>query len=224
MKPITLSYSSLSLFRECPRCFWLDKVKGIKRPDTIFPSLPSGMDGVIKKYFDKYRSKGELPPELKGKIKGKLFSNQALLEEWRNWRKGLRYTDKKTGVSLMGALDDCLIHDKHYLPLDYKTRGYPAKEDTAGYYQHQLDIYTLLLQENGYETNGCAYLVFYHPLEHNDGGKITFHLHPVEVETDQKRALNLLREAASVLSRDTCPPADSECGFCGWAKQVGRLR
>ena len=124
----------------------------------------------------------------------------------------------------MGALDDCLIHDKHYLPLDYKTRGYPIKEDTADYYQHQLDLYTFLLQENGYETEGCAYLVFYHPLEHNDGGQVTFHLHPVAVETDRRRALKLLRDAAAVLGSESCPAASSECGYCTWAKEVGRLR
>ena len=63
------------------------------------------MDGIIKKYFDRYRTTGQLPPELRGKVKGKLFSDQAVLNGWRNWRKGLRYKDKKTGVSLMGALD-----------------------------------------------------------------------------------------------------------------------
>ena len=31
---------------ECPRCFWLQIVKNIKRPQGIFPSLPSGMDQV----------------------------------------------------------------------------------------------------------------------------------------------------------------------------------
>ena len=58
------SPSSLSLLKECPKCFWLHFNKGIKRPDTIFPSLPSGMDGILKKHFDFFMEKGELPPEL----------------------------------------------------------------------------------------------------------------------------------------------------------------
>ena len=61
-----LSPSTLNVFLDCPRCFWLDKVKNIKRPRGIFPSLPSGMDRAIKVHFDSFRTKGILPPELKG--------------------------------------------------------------------------------------------------------------------------------------------------------------
>lgn len=81
-RKIMLSPSTLNLYLECPRCFWLDKIKGIKRPRGIFPSLPSGMDLVIKNYFDKYRLKGELPEEIKNKIKGKLFPDMETLKKW----------------------------------------------------------------------------------------------------------------------------------------------
>ena len=53
-----LSPSQLGLFKECPRCFWMGKVKGIGRPRGIFPSLPGGMDNVIKPHFDRYRAAG----------------------------------------------------------------------------------------------------------------------------------------------------------------------
>ena len=46
----------------------------------IFPSLPSGMDLILKKHFDSFMKKGELPPELKefnGSVK--LFDNVELL-------------------------------------------------------------------------------------------------------------------------------------------------
>ena len=48
-----LSPSSLNLFLECPKCFWLRMKMGVHRPMGPFPSLPSGMDGLIKTYFDK---------------------------------------------------------------------------------------------------------------------------------------------------------------------------
>ncbi len=44
----TLSPSSLNLMEECPRCFWLEKHKVWKRPSSVFPSLPSGMDNILK--------------------------------------------------------------------------------------------------------------------------------------------------------------------------------
>lgn len=52
-----LSPSSLNLMLECPRCFWLQLVKKEKRPDTPFPSLPSGMDKVLKEHFDRFMEK-----------------------------------------------------------------------------------------------------------------------------------------------------------------------
>jgi len=31
--------------------------KGIKRPEGVFPSLPSGMDIILKKHFDTFRDR-----------------------------------------------------------------------------------------------------------------------------------------------------------------------
>ncbi len=42
-----ISPSSLNLFLECQRCFWLQLVKKEIGPDTPFPNLPSGMDKQI---------------------------------------------------------------------------------------------------------------------------------------------------------------------------------
>ncbi|MCX5657477.1 MAG: hypothetical protein NTZ48_04540, partial [Candidatus Omnitrophica bacterium] len=153
MNKIRLSPSALNLFLDCPRCFWLEKVKGIKRPRGIFPSLPGGMDSVIKVYFDRYRIKGELPPEIKGKVEGKLIPEEKTLKKWRSWRStDLCYEDKAINASLSGALDDCLIEEGFYIPLDYKTRGYELKEGSENYYQVQLDCYCLMLESKGYRT------------------------------------------------------------------------
>jgi len=102
-KPIRLSPTTgLNLFKECSRCFWLHYNERVKRPRGIFPSLPGGMDLVIKKYFDEYR--GSLPPELEGKIKGVLMPDVNLMNKWRNWRTGLEYEDKELNAVLFGAL------------------------------------------------------------------------------------------------------------------------
>ena len=150
MRTLYLSPSRLSLFTDCPRCFWLD-VKGIrKRPTGIFPSLPSGMDSILKKYFDTFRCKDCLPPELEGKLEGKLFGDIGKLDVWRNCFKGLEYFDGKSGIGLRGALDDLFVTgDGFHVPLDFKTRGYPLKEDTHEHYQDQMNIYSFLLEENG---------------------------------------------------------------------------
>jgi hypothetical protein len=60
----TISATSLGLLEDCPRCFWLQFNRGVKRPAGIFPSLPSGMDRILKAHFDRFRDAGTLPPEL----------------------------------------------------------------------------------------------------------------------------------------------------------------
>ncbi|KKM75421.1 hypothetical protein LCGC14_1390370, partial [marine sediment metagenome] len=93
---------------------------------------------MIKKYFDRYR--GTLPPEIEGKVEGSLMPDIKLMGKWRNWRSGLEYHDKELDAVLFGALDDCLIDDDLYIPLDYKTRGSTPKYGSSErYYQTQLD-------------------------------------------------------------------------------------
>lgn len=215
-RPLTLSASTLSLFKECPRCFWLQFVKGIHRPATIFPSLPGGMDGVIKMYFDKYRARG-LPPEIKGKVEGKLLKDQELLNRWRSRAGGLWYEDKKLGVRLMGLLDDCLVDRNVYIPLDYKTRGYPPRDDSSRFYEHQLDIYTFLLKENGHKTKSLGYLVYFWPEEVQEKGMVQFVVEPKQMETDPARAYKLFVDAVMTL-RGGVPARHSTCGFCSWGE------
>src|SRR3989344_4288652 len=144
-KPLRLSPTSgLNLYNDCTRCFWLHYNGRVPRPRGIFPSLPGGMDLVIKDYFDEYR--GALPPELQGRIKGDLMKDVNLMNQWRNWRTGLEYFDKQRNAVLFGALDECLVHDGKYVPLDYKTRGSAPNDGySERYYQTQLDAYALML-------------------------------------------------------------------------------
>ena len=211
---IRLSPSALNLFLDCPRCFWLDKNKGIKRPRGIFPSLPGGMDLVIKKYFDIYRLKNDLPPEIKGKVAGQLFANMAVLEKWRNWRNSdLCYEDKDSKAVLIGALDDCLTDDGRYIPLDYKTRGSELIEDPRKYYQNQLDCYCLMLEHSGFKTKGLAYLVYYWPEEVCQEGVVKFHVEPIKIETDIESAKKTIREAVKLLSL-AMPQSNPNCEYC----------
>lgn len=181
------------------------------------PSLPQGMDGLIKKYFDKYREQGKLPPEIEG-IEGKLFSDMELLRKWRNWRTGLAYIDEELDAKLTGALDDCLITDEgKFIPLDYKTRGYEAKVDSHKYYQHQLDIYTFLLDENGYSTKDVGYLVYFHPINIEEGGAVTFEVTPKRLDTSKERGKKLFREAAELI-QGSVPLHHSTCKYCSWAE------
>lgn len=227
MDKIMLSPSALNLFEDCPRCFWLEKREKIRRPRGIFPSLPGGMDLAIKAYFDGYRAKGELPPELRGRVRGKLFEDMKLLDVWRSWKlTDLHHADSSLNAVLSGALDDCLVDDGLHIPLDYKTRGFELKEDSTGYYQTQLDSYCLILESSGFGTAGIAYLVYYWPKEVGENGMVRFHVQPMEVKTDSAAAKRLFEDAVNLLRFDIPPNPSAECEYCGnieRRKMRGRL-
>lgn len=214
MKKITLSPSSLSLFLECPRCFWLQIIKGKRRPNGIFSSLPSGMDRVIKRYFDNCRKKGIFPDI---EIKGKLFDDMEKLNLWRNNWKGLTYEDEKSGIILKGAIDDLIVTENNkFVPVDFKTRGFPLKENTSEYYQHQMDLYCFLLEKNGMETPGYAYLVFYHPVLCRGNGMVFFEVDVVMMETDKDRGKKIFEDAVELLLQGYEPEPNPDCEWCRW--------
>ena len=209
-----LSLSSLNLMQECPRCFWLDKHDTWKRPSGVFPSLPSGMDKILKIHFDKFMKKGKMPPELCEKMECKnlkLFDDENLLLIWRNNLKGISWTDKEGNI-LHGSIDNLLVKGKKLIVLDYKTRGFPLKEDTADRSQNQLNLYNFLLQKNGYETEDFAFLLFYYPKEVLETGEIIFENQLVKMPVDIKNAEALWKKAIKLLNSE-CP---EEC--CEWCE------
>ncbi len=211
-----LSPSSLNLMGECPRCFWLDKHKLWKRPSSIFPSLPSGMDSILKTHFDNFRDRGLLPPELCQNDHCqnlKLFDNKDLLRTWRNNLQGIRWKDKDGNI-LFGAVDNIMTNGEKLIVLDYKTRGFALKEDSHEYYQNQLDLYNFLLQKNGYETEDYAFLLFYFPKTVLETGEIIFENVLKKINVNPKNAENLFNSAITLLNED-CPKKT-----CTWCEAV----
>ena len=207
---LRLSASTLKLYLECPRCFWLHLNKGIERPRGPFPSLPSGMDRVLKGYFETYRTKGTLPPLIDRQLRGTLMKDALTLG----------FTDASLQARLWGKLDDCLIlDDGRHAPLDHKTRA-SAPEDaryTEKYYKFQMEVYSLLLERNGYPISKTAYVIYYYPLDGDlhDGFPFGIAIH--EIATDPAAAYEVFRAARQVLA-SPLPPSSDACAFCRWLK------
>lgn len=192
MFEVRLSPSKLSLL-ECPRCFYDANHSKFERPRGIFPSLPGGMDLVVKAYADRFRVTGKLPPELEGQVPvgSTLYGDTVKLQLWRHWRTGLtcqveipeeRIEGKPLVeggeatppvfypaalVTLIGAIDDLLVTPSTqgmlHNPFDTKTKGSEPKDSGTKYYQTQLDCYELMLQEEGLPTSGKGYLWYFWP-------------------------------------------------------------
>ena len=225
-KPIQLSPNSLNLYYECPLCFWLDKSQGIKRPQPYPYALNAAVDLLLKEEFDEYRKKGELHPLLAAyNIPAKLFSNQKLLDEWRNNFKGIRYYDSALAATLFGAVDDVLeFSDGKLAPLDYKSTGskVPTLYDR---FQLQMDIYTFLLEKNGYKTAGKGCLAFY-VVDKENGfkDKLPFKKEIQMIDTDSSYVQKLFEEAVNFLYKEAPLVHNADCQYGQWLKSIEQLK
>ncbi len=215
-KFITVSPSIVGYLSECPRCLWLHYNEDIKRPRGAFPSLPDGMDEILKKYFDQFRVQKKLPPELESKVNGYLFDDFEKLEIWRNinfGKGGLSAEFPEYSIRLRGAIDELLVsEDGRYIPLDFKTRGYPTKEDTHQHYQHQLDCYALLFEKNDLPPADFGYLLFFWP-EYYQNQTVYFQFELIKIEIKPNRARELLKKVKDLID-GPIPPSHSTCEYC----------
>jgi hypothetical protein len=209
----TLSPSHLRLYRECKRCFWLLLKEGKKRPSSIYPSLPYGIGQALARRFDYYRDKGQVPRELR-QVPGIKLCDHPLMALWRDYRKGIRYKDEQ-GNLLLGSVDDVLQLDEQLLVLHYVTRGFPAKEETAKYYQDKLNMYTFLLQKSGFPVAAYAYLLFYYPKDVNWQGDIWFRKELLKIPVSVQDAEKLFMDALEMLDKGL-PEKTLGCEWCEW--------
>ncbi|MDO8496792.1 MAG: PD-(D/E)XK nuclease family protein [bacterium] len=216
---LKISRSGLKLFLDCPRCFWLDLHHKIKRPPGYPFTLSIAVDYLVKKEFDTYREKGQLPPVLKnaGIKDAKLFSGPEL-SEWRNNFKGISYFEEGLNAYLYGAVDDVLeFSDGSLGVIDYKSSG--AKEITIyDDYQKQMDVYNYILRQKGHETYPEAFFVFYKVIKEGETGfanalKFTEEVRSVKVNAEW---VGPTFEAAVELARSENPPASGTSGKHGY--------
>lgn len=217
---IKLSPNSLNLYLECPHCFWLEKKMGIRRPPPYPYALNSAVDTLLKEEFDEYRSKNEAHPLLiEHNIPAKLFTNQSLLNQWRSNFSGIRYYDSQINATLFGAVDDVLeFEDGKLAPLDYKSTGSKVA-NVYDRFQIQMDIYTYLLEKNGFKTPRKGYLAFY--IVDKENGfidRLPFRKELHTIDTNPDDVYDLFKEAVSVLRMAAPPSHNPDCKFSQWFK------
>src|SRR5688572_2130089 len=104
--PFRVSRSKIELFKQCPRCFWLDSRLGIKRPDGPPFNINKAIDELFKKEFDSYRAKQQPHPlQLEFKVDAIPYHHDQL-NQWRENFVGVQYHHKPTNLLIFGAVDD----------------------------------------------------------------------------------------------------------------------
>lgn len=225
-KHFQLSPNSLNLFLECPHCFWLDKRMGIKRPQPFPYALNAAVDQLLKQEFDSYRAKGEPHPLLiERNIDAKLFPNQYMLNQWRSNFVGIRYHDVDLNATLFGAVDDVLeFPDGKVAPLDYKSTG-SSVPNVYDRFQLQMDVYTFLLEKNGFQTPRKGYLAFYVVDKKNGfNDRLPFKKELQEIDTNPSDVMTLFRDAVLVLRKEVPPPHSEDCDFGYWLEEASKFK
>lgn len=214
------SPSGLYSFIDCKACFWIEQHYG--RKPSIPLRLNDAVDEKLKARFDYFRNLKTLPPEILEKLPGyKLFPDQEQLDDWRNWRKGLEYINKKAGYALSGALDEIMIDPKgNWVPTDYKSSGDPPKEDKQKYYRLQLNAYGLILESLRHTIADVAYLLHYYPKMRNSRSlEMSLISHVDKVELNLADFKKTLGEMVKFLE-SKFPGYNEECKTCSWLKKI----
>ena len=209
---IWLSHTSIELLERCPKCFWLSTVKKIRQPEGIQSRLAGRFDRVIKNYFNTFRDKEELPPLVSKELSGKL---QNPFQETYFYQHNDKY-------GFYGKLDECLIESNGlYTPVDFKTASSdPTNKEILSAYQHQMDEYVFLLQQNRLKTSGYGYLIFFFPdmcESVHDGFPMVIKIHKVTARSEDVKGR--IDRAIQVLEHDI-PESSSDCPFCNWMQEA----
>lgn len=225
---IKISRSKIELFLECPRCFYLDVVKKVKRPPGFPFTLNNAVDALLKKEFDKHRQEGtQHPIQIEFGIDA-IPSNHEMIDKWRqSMYHGIVYIDEEKGLHIYGGLDDLWVNSNgEYHVVDYKAtaKDKPVTElaEWTIIYKRQMEMYQWLLRKNGLKVSSTAYFVYCTGDISADGfdNKLQFHSHLIPYEVDDSWIEKVIEEIHNCLQSPKVPAKSDSCPYCGFYKRL----
>lgn len=212
---IKLSRSKLDLFLQCPRCFWLEMNKGVKRPPPAPYTINSAIDALLKQEFDIYRKDGTPHYLIKRYNINAIPYKCDQINTWRNNFTGVQVKHAPTDFLVYGAVDDVWINPEgELIVVDYKATG---ARDYKIYdnYKRQMDIYQWLLLQNGYKVSKIGYFLFAKVNKEGGfaNGKLSFDLFLEPEEGDSAWVEGALLNARKTLD-GLLPEPNQDCSYC----------
>lgn len=226
-----LSRSKIDFFLECPRCFYMDNKMGTKRPGFPSFNLNIAVDELFKKEFDVHREAGTKHPLLeKYNIDAVPFQHKNM-DLWRDNFEGIETTDKETGITISGAVDDIWVTPSGSLIVaDYKATSKDGRIEQLGdspwekQYARQLGVYRWLLEQNGFTVEETGYLVYANADKAVDAfdDRLIFETTLVPVKTEVDWITDTLDAIKECLESDTIPPIGESCEYCPYREAMGK--
>jgi hypothetical protein len=229
--PFKISRSKLSNFLNCKRCFYLDRVIGLKEPSMPGWSLNITVDELLKKEFDQYRKNQKPHPIMISHNLNFVPFQHKDLDMWRNsLNGGISYLDKKTNLIIHGGIDDIWfdLKEKKLIVVDYKAQStnYPVQvysylnSEWHSGYKLQMDIYVHILRKMNFEVSDISYFYVCNGIKSNDefNNKIEFNATLVPYKVNTSWIEGKLHEMKDVLNLDSPPDVVSTCEKCAYLK------
>lgn len=229
-EPFLISRSRLEKFLECPRCFYLEMKRGIKRPSMPGFTLNMAVDALMKKEFDFYRSDRSSHPLMKAYgIKAIPFQHPEM-DNWRNNFKGVRYHHQPTNFIIYGAVDDIWQDEEgNLIVVDYKatsTNEVISLDDRYRQsYKRQVEIYQWLLRQNGFPVSDLSYFVYANGLKDKEAfdGQLEFKVEVIPYRGDDGWVEDAIESAHRCLVSETIPQSDPECEYCQYHQKLSQV-
>ncbi len=222
---IKLSRIKIDLFVECPRCFYLDMVKKIKRPQVTPLNLNNAVDTLLKREFDIHRAAGTKHP-LQIQFGIDAFpSNHPQMNAWRqSMTAGVIHIDTEKEFHLHGGIDD-LWEDRNgvYYVVDYKatSKNEPVVklEFWMKGFKRQVEIYQWLLRKNGLNVSDTAYFVYCNGDRTAEAfdNCIRFYCHIIPYKGNDKWIDSTLDKIYQCLHSSKIPEPGANCDYCNYA-------
>lgn len=165
LTPYKVSRSKIELYKQCPRCFWLDVRYKITRPNSPPFNINKTIDELFKKEFDVHRAAGTAHPiMIKNNVKAVPFRHEKL-DEWRHNFTGVTTLHKPTNLHVFGAIDDVWVNEAgELIVVDYKAtskdKPVSIESDWQISYKRQIETYQWLLRANGFTVSNTGYFVY----------------------------------------------------------------
>lgn len=222
--PFKISRSKLELSIECPRCFYLDRVRGVGRPPGFPFNLNSAVDTLLKKEFDAHRATNTQHPLQAHYGIDAVPAGHESLDEWRHNFTGVQIHHVPTNFVVFGAIDDLWKNSKgEYIVVDYKATSKQEKIEVLDKawqdgYKRQMEIYQWLLRRNGYTVSDTGYFVYCNgntDLEAFDA-RLEFDVTLIPYTGNDDWVESALVKAKQLLDMDELPPKGNSCDYCAY--------
>jgi len=243
--PYELSRSRVESFIQCPACFYLIQVKGVKYPSIPGFNINEATDVLLKRDFDKYRGKDTTHPFLINQGLSHLVPFQH--EDFEKWTQSLHFgaagrmhhVHEETNLKVGGGLDDVWLNTKtnklhivDYKSTSQKTEGKeitlddPWKES----YKRQMDLYVWIMRKMGFDVDSLGYFLYcdgdrfsdYDFLGEGDAS-MRFAMSLIPYETSLDWIEPTLKNISDCLLQSDIPKHSEGCEFGALYSQLNNL-